>query len=178
MMYQSHTCTVGYIYTLLFLHRHIPSLDTVFPFVELLRDTVNVIFSASETNKPPYIWSWHGKRYLGAAHGAVGILTMIMKACKVLTERGVDASAVVRDTKLCVEWVMQEVVKSRGGWPPTLEDEEVDRLVHWCHGPPGAVLCLCTAYELYGDERFLDAAKVASEVVWRKGIVCDVAYAV
>ncbi|TPX58144.1 hypothetical protein SpCBS45565_g08072 [Spizellomyces sp. 'palustris'] len=155
----------GYLYGLLFLSHH-RILPSTFPLARLLTQTVNTTLSACESRRP-YVWSWHNKHYLGAAHGVGGILCMILRASQV---EGVCVD--LKGVKKTLEWVASEVVNRQGGWPVALNEErELKELVQWCHGPPGAVLCLCRAYEVFGDQLFLDAAKLAADVVWEKGLL-------
>ena len=59
------------------------------------------------------------------------------------------------------------------------EDEEDDEIVHWCHGvcfaaglacphvgeqAPGAAIVYAKAFEIFGDQKHLSAAKAACEV--------------
>lgn len=45
------------------------------------------------------------------------------------------------------------------------------RLVHWCHGAPGAVYFLLRAYQIYNDQKYLDACKKAADLIWKKGLL-------
>ncbi|KAJ3268722.1 LanC-like protein 2 [Borealophlyctis nickersoniae] len=71
-----------------------------------------------------------------------------------------------------VDWMADQILRDNGNWPSSLDSSSrPDRLVQWCHGPPGAILCLCRAYDVYKDHTYLDAAKRAAEVVWEKGLL-------
>ncbi|KAG5460472.1 MAG: hypothetical protein BJ554DRAFT_7477, partial [Olpidium bornovanus] len=39
------------------------------------------------------------------------------------------------------------------------------------HGAPGIGLCAAKAYEIYGDEEYLEVAKYAAEAVWGAGLL-------
>ncbi|XP_043229390.1 glutathione S-transferase LANCL1-like isoform X2 [Amphibalanus amphitrite] len=58
-----------------------------------------------------------------------------------------------------------------GNYPSSLESVLSDRLVHWCHGAPGFSHMLCLAYKVFGDDRYLQLAQEAAEVVWRRGLL-------
>lgn len=45
------------------------------------------------------------------------------------------------------------------------------RLVHWCHGAPGAIHFLLRAYEMFKDEKYLDACKIVADLIWEKGLL-------
>lgn len=77
---------------------------------------------------PP--WPWHGKEYLGAVHGTVGILTQIL----------------LSDPNRTME--LQPLLKSLlglqtadGNWPSSIGSTRND-LVQFCHGAPGFVISL------------------------------------
>lgn len=46
-----------------------------------------------------------------------------------------------------------------------------NRLVHWCHGAPGVIYLLLKAYQLFSDNKYLQASIRAAENVWRKGLL-------
>lgn len=45
------------------------------------------------------------------------------------------------------------------------------RLVHWCHGAPGAIFFLLKAYGIFKDEKYLNASKRAADLVWQSGLL-------
>lgn len=45
------------------------------------------------------------------------------------------------------------------------------RLVHWCHGAPGAIYLLAKSYLLFDDQRYLIACENAAELVWDRGLL-------
>ncbi|KAL6719698.1 Checkpoint protein hus1 [Lecanora helva] len=80
---------------------------------------------------PP--WYWHGKDYLGAAHGTVGILTQVILSNPEVVPR--------------VAGVLEEVLEKQdagtGNWPPSAGSHSApERLVQFCHGAPGFVISL------------------------------------
>ncbi|KAJ3085942.1 Glutathione S-transferase lancl1 [Quaeritorhiza haematococci] len=50
---------------------------------------------------------------------------------------------------------------------------EEHELMGFEYGAPGVALTFCKAYEVFGDEKYLDAAKDAAEAVWQRGIIKD-----
>ncbi|KAH9855565.1 hypothetical protein C2E23DRAFT_813811 [Lenzites betulinus] len=104
---------------------------------------------------PPLMWRWHGTRYLGAAHGIVGILHIVLHApAKVLEPHWPKILATI-------EWLLA-IQDPQGNWPSkvgthmthisggaaspedskqVLVDEETDDTpVQWCHGAPGYMM--------------------------------------
>jgi hypothetical protein len=61
-----------------------------------------------------------------------------------------------------------------GNFPTLLEGPDAPReadLVHWCHGAPGILPTICKAYEVFGERRYLEAARRAADCVWSNGIL-------
>jgi lantibiotic modifying enzyme len=130
--------------------------------------------SASNTGLA-LLWEWHETKYLGAAHGVVGIihtlLSLTPEELKSLEET-YSASSLIRQTidhldSFC--WPSGnlqssvEVVGTRSG---------SDRLVQWCHGAPGHILLLVKANKIFENEHYLQRARqIADEVVWPRGLL-------
>ena len=75
----------GYLYALLFVGELVPGgLDE-----SLVEQEVMAILDAGESggrssaSRSPLMFTWHGKRYLGAAHGLAGILTVLLQVVSV-----------------------------------------------------------------------------------------------
>lgn len=62
-----------------------------------------------------------------------------------------------------------------GNFPIALGSEKrrntEKRLVHWCHGAPGAIYFLLKAYKIFKDVKYLDACKKAADLIWEKGLL-------
>jgi len=113
----------------------------------------------------PLMWTWHGKQYLGAAHGVAGIIFMILQ----IPELAKDPewhSAIVGTLDGLVS-----LQTEKGNWPGK-NGEKFDHLVHFCHGAPGMVWTFCAAYEVFSTDKYLEAAKSAGETVWQFGLLC------
>lgn len=65
------------------------------------------------------VWAWHGKHYLGAAHGGIGIIYQL------------------QDDKLKRQFM--ERYAMCGNFPSSTKSSGRLPLVHWCHGAPGAL---------------------------------------
>lgn len=120
----------------------------------------------------PLLWQWHRAKYLGAAHGVVGILQTLLS----LAPSEVEA---LDKSRGMVELVRQTIAALDGYCYPSgnlessiKDGHRSDKLVHWCHGAPGHLLLLVRAYEVLGDETLLAKAKdVADQVVWPRGLL-------
>ncbi|KAF9261129.1 Lanthionine synthetase C-like protein [Marasmius fiardii PR-910] len=107
--------------------------------------------SARETSVrvPPLMWSWHGKRYLGAAHGVVGILHILLLCPIALIERYLP------EIIQTIEWVVS-LQDEEGNWPTKAPNravshhsrKEANDLVQWCHGAPGTLILLSRFLQL------------------------------
>ena len=106
------------------------------------------------------MYAWHGKHYLGAAHGLAGILTLLLQVRSpshphTLTlpsslQLPPSSSLHPRICSLvrpCVEWLRDQQFPS-GNLPSSLESGNRDRLVQWCHGAPGLVHLMAQAYRV------------------------------
>ncbi|KAG6865813.1 hypothetical protein C0991_011618 [Blastosporella zonata] len=114
--------------------------------------------------RPQLLWSWHGKRYLGAAHGVV--------------ER--YASDLVKT----LEWLVY-VQDSTGNWPSKAPDDAYmdtrrgNELVQWCHGASGILVLLAkTSQQRAGivldqqlRERVDTAITKGARLIYRHGLL-------
>eukprot|EP00731_Ephydatia_muelleri_P022800 Em0015g383a len=129
----------------------------------------NFVLDVGEAGKEPDIpsplmYTWHGKHYLGAAHGLAGIMTVLLQVY------GLVPSLQPRISALCVDYLLS-LKMSLGNFPGSLESAGTDKLVHWCHGAAGVVHMFAHAYRVFGDRKYLDAAMDCEEVVWDRGIL-------
>ncbi|KAJ6460916.1 hypothetical protein C8R45DRAFT_1028606 [Mycena sanguinolenta] len=89
---------------------------------------------------PPLMWTWHGKRYLGAAHGVAGILHILLLCPEDVIHPYMESIL------LTVDWLIG-CQDTQGNWPTTAPTDSVtgsNDLVQWCHGATGILLLLCT----------------------------------
>ena len=171
----------GYLHSLLLLRRHapptahLPELDSALALVfdevlhdgEALATEVARQFPRSFAAQSPLAYRFPAKSghvYLGAAHGLAGVLYVLMhlpERCLEPRARGLVAGALD-----CLVSLQQD----DGNFPVDVRGGKSD-LVHFCHGAPGILPTLCKAYELFGDERYLAAARRAADCVWSRGIL-------
>jgi hypothetical protein len=104
--------------------------------LQLITDTQEDVIDAILDSPRP--WKWHGKTYIGAVHGAIGILTQV-----VLTNPGKYAE------RLQAELAVLLTYQYEGGNFPASVPPEKDRLVQVCHGAPGVVCSLVSIQEFY-----------------------------
>ena len=118
------------------------------------------------------LWIFHSF-YLGAAHGVVGILQMILSLrpdeLQVLNKEGF------------LEKIRNTISELDGYCLPSgnldssihsKSERRRDRLVQWCHGATGHVLLLVKAAEVFQDGSYLiKAKKIANDVIWIRGLL-------
>ena len=108
---------------------------------------------------------FYGTDYLGAAHGTVGILYLLLQFSEWCHEPQV--SPWIRQT---LDHLLSIQFKS-GNFPMRDSNTRVDELVHWCHGAPGAVNLLYQAYEVYKDKKYLTSMERALICIWKRGLL-------
>ncbi|ERF74567.1 hypothetical protein EPUS_00697 [Endocarpon pusillum Z07020] len=98
--------------------------------LDRIQHTAQAVIAAILNSPQP--WSWHGKVYLGAVHGTIGIITQIVlsdPACAARLEQLLDSLLRIQN-------------EDSGNWPSSLPAGRRDRLVQVCHGAPGVVVSL------------------------------------
>lgn len=102
-------------------------------------------------------WSWHGKEYLGAAHGTVGILHVIGSTFPNLQETVLS---------LTLSLLKQNFLSS--GNLKSSSNSENDKLVQWCHGSPGLIPLL---RDHMPNEHLAYYWDVAFQCIFQRGIL-------
>jgi len=126
---------------------------------ELIDDTEDEVIEAIMNSPRP--WKWHGKAYVGAVHGAIGIITQI-----VLTD-----SSWAPDLEADLGALLSYQYDS-GNWPSSIPPGR-DRLVQVCHGAPGVVISLLSIKKYFPKlESKIDTAIVkARECIQERGLL-------
>lgn len=109
-------------------------------------------------------WEWHGKRYFGAAHGDIGIITQVVLSVPSIASR--------------LSGKLQELLDYQledGNFPSSsrsLQKGKAD-LVQWCHGAPGFIYSLQAIRPYFPElqDRIDDAVNKAQKLVWSKGLL-------
>jgi lantibiotic modifying enzyme len=133
----------------------------------LLRDGKDAF--ESKDHSPPLVYAWHGKQYIGAAHGYAGILAALFANWS-------EVPAIYHnDIRKTLDWMLS-LITSNVNMPSSMTDRfrvrsGKDQLVHWCHGAPGIIPTLCLAYSVFGETKYLDRARHLAETVWQYGLI-------
>lgn len=109
----------------------------------------------------PQPWTWHGKQYLGAAHGVIGIV------CQVILSDSLAASALEDQVRKLLKTQF-----SSGNFPSSLPAGQ-DELVQFCHGGPGFVLAFRSIKEYMPDldKEIARAIDMAESDIGRRGML-------
>jgi hypothetical protein len=106
-------------------------------------------------------WTWNGTRYIGAGHGDIGILTQLVLTTPPL------APALTAKLEGLLALQLPD-----GNWAASPEEQE-SKMVQWCHGAPGLVLCLLSLRPFFPTLH--DKIDVAIErgraCTWDKGLL-------
>ncbi|KAI0377633.1 hypothetical protein F5Y04DRAFT_174176 [Hypomontagnella monticulosa] len=110
----------------------------------------------------PQPWTWHGKAYLGAAHGTIGIITQV-----VLSQP--SAAPALQDL---LAGLLAEHQWPSGNFRSSVGSES-DRLVQFCHGGPGFGVSLASLAPFFPalKAEIEDAVDRIREDAWRRGVL-------
>lgn len=154
----------GGLYAMLLVKQQLPK-QTIIKDEHISQQIALILKSGKsmESFGRPLFYSWHGKEYVGAAHGYAGILYMLLEAHRYLSAEQLQ---LVRDSINFIEGISYP----SGNYPSSI-GSQTDRLVHWCHGAPGVVHLLIKAYQVYRDEAYLRSALACGDVIWARGLI-------
>jgi hypothetical protein len=110
-------------------------------------------------------WEWHGKRYFGAAHGEIGIVTQLVLTIPALAS---ELEPRVED--------LLDIQMNDGNWPSSarkLREGKPAKLVQWCHGCTGFVYSLQALRPHFPRlaPRIDNAIHKAQRLVWAHGLL-------
>lgn len=154
----------GGLYAMLSIKQQLPKQNIIKD--EHIINHINLMLNSGKTMESfgrPLFYSWHGKEYVGAAHGYAGILYMLLEAHKYLDS---DQLKLIRDAINFIQGIRYPSCNY-----PSSIGSQTDRLIHWCHGAPGVVHLLIKAYLVYKDESYLESALACGDVIWQRGLL-------
>ncbi|VDK71233.1 unnamed protein product [Onchocerca ochengi] len=119
-------------------------------------------------SRAPLMYRYYNVEYLGAAHGLMGILQMLLSFFDLLD------GAALRDIESTLDWLLEKQA-ANGNFSPSVDEIGINRgsneLVHWCHGAAGAVHLMIVAYLCTKKVKFLEAAEKALDLIWKRGVL-------
>ncbi|XP_033854862.3 lanC-like protein 2 [Acipenser ruthenus] len=159
----------GYLYALLYVNKGIgpetiPESNIKEVVDAILESGKKLSKEERKAERCPLLYEWHRKQYVGAAHGLAGIYCMLMQP-----SAKVNQEVLIELVKPSIDYVRHKKFRS-GNYPSSLSNE-MDRLVHWCHGAPGVIHMLIQAYKVFKEEKYLKDAVECSEVIWQRGLL-------
>lgn len=119
-------------------------------------------YSNYHKKKIPLMYQYHGREYLGAAHGISAILFALLK-----TDLN---SKDLQDVKSSIDIILS-LQNDFGNFPSKFNKPEDSHLVHWCHGAPGIVYLMAKSYLKFGDAKYLDSCLNCGDLVWKFGFL-------
>ena len=152
----------GYMYSLLFVLKHWSDCPLRSSLISSLTHSASILLELAPTLQFSFPRRT-GAEYIGAAHGSLGAVQVLLLAQPYLTQ---DFSLIITNT---LDRILS-LQSATGGIPCTYTESDT-YLVHFCHGATGAIAPLCQAYRLYGDERYREAAVKAGNDVWTRGLL-------
>jgi hypothetical protein len=108
----------------------------------------------------PLMYQYHGREYLGAAHGVSAILLSLLNIS--LNDND------LKDVKTTIDAILN--LQDSGNFPSKFDKPEA-HLVHWCHGAPGIVFLMAKAYKVFNEEKYLKSCLQCGDLVWEKGLL-------
>lgn len=109
----------------------------------------------------PRPWKWHGKAYIGAAHGAIGIITQV-----ILTDPRM-APKLEAELGALLSYQYES-----GNFPSSIPPGR-DRLVQFCHGAPGVVSSLLSIQKYFPNlkDRIDKVISKARQCILERGLL-------
>ena len=131
----------GLLY-LLRLCRSVPAQST-----SIVESAIQDVITCILTSRQP--WMWHGKEYLGAVHGTIGIITQVILSS--------SSPEIAKEVSLILSDLLATQLPS-GNFPSSIPYTK-DTLVQFCHGAPGFLISLRSLFPYFPDlSRQLTAA--------------------
>ena len=155
----------GYLYLLRLCRSHFQKQTGSQPIVLLLTQTIER--TVQRVLDEPLPWTWHGKEYVGAAHGYIGTITQIVLS------RTHSHSLGLGDI---VEKLLALQFPS-GNFPSSVKaryTEHDDRLVQFCHGGPGFAMSfnsIAAHFSVELQTRLQAAIEKARSDTWNRGLL-------
>lgn len=111
----------------------------------------------------PLMYQYHGREYLGAAHGISAILFSLLCISSLSNDD-------LKDVKISIDAILSLQDES-GNFPSKFNKPQETNLVHWCHGAPGIIFLMAKAYKIFNEQKYLDSCLKCGELVWIKGLL-------
>ena len=189
--------TSGYLYSLLYLKKYILTQKNNIidkNEINLLNKTIldifNILLNSGIRSMEKFDWNKsmlfpfplsgrkNPKFYLGAAHGLIGSLYMLLSTIKFYPEL-LKQQIVITNKKINIEtlllnnikYVQSLQIKSTGNFPSDVEGKDSGDKVHFCHGCIGALYLFLLAEEFFPNNGFKETALLSNKCLWERGLL-------
>lgn len=154
----------GFVLGILWLNRQLES--EILPDTEMQKLAKVMLasgrrYSRRHKLKVPLMYQYHGREYLGAAHGVSAILLSLL----MLPLSQEDLA----DVKATTDAIL--ALQDEAGNFPSKFDKLEAHLVHWCHGAPGVVYLMARAYLTFGEAKYLESCLKCGDLTWSRGLL-------
>ena len=190
--------TSGYLYCLLYLKKYIMSEmngNNIIQnnSIDLLNYTIieifNIVLKSGIKNMEQYNWDKcllypfpisDNQRYLylGAAHGLIGVLYILLSTIKFYPDLfkqnlTIDENKInIQDILLkSIKYVQSLQIESTGNFPADIYGKDSGELVHFCHGCVGALHLFILAEQFYPNNGFKETALSCNKCLWERGLL-------
>jgi lantibiotic modifying enzyme len=190
--------TSGYLYSLLFLKKYLikNSVNGIVKSIHTknldnsIKDIFNILLNVGIKSMIKYKWDnsllypfpMSGRKepkfYLGAAHGLIGALYMLLSTIKCFPELSkqqvkINSNNISIENLLInnIKYIQTLQIKSTGNFPSDVEGNDSGDKVHFCHGCIGAVHLFLLAEELYPKNDFKQTALKCNNCLWERGLL-------
>ncbi|XP_053678998.1 lanC-like protein 3 homolog [Anopheles nili] len=119
----------------------------------------------------PLMYEYHGKTYLGAAHGICAILHALLESPwfnKTENSQFSLSPSKLSDIKNTIDY-LQSLQNSNGNFPTRHDSDRF--LIHWCHGCAGAIYVFAKAYLVFKSETYLQTCRKCADAIWHQGLL-------
>lgn len=155
----------GYLLGMEWLKQEIQAEIISMPDMKKLgRVIVNSGRSYARDLEVPLMYQYHGREYLGAAHGVSSILFSLLN----IPLENPD----LVDIKTTIDAILN-LQDSSGNFPSKFNKPEnhLKTKIHWCHGVSGVVFLMAKAYKIFNEPKYLESCLKCGDLVWQKGLL-------
>ena len=193
--------TSGYLYSLLFLKKFLNNSNDLKignNITKTLDNAIIEIFYLLIEKGIKYMqeYNWNScmlfpfslsgnrtpKLYLGAAHGLIGNLYMLLNTIKffpdLLKSDNKLPSTIKNKYKNIGNFLLQNIkyvqtlqIKKTGNFPSDVEGNDSGDKIHFCHGSIGAIHLFILAEEFFPNNGFKETALNCNKGLWERGLL-------
>ena len=191
--------TTGYLYSLLFLKKYLSNerddINNLFGKErnQILDNTIlnifNILLNRGIDYTKKYQWnkcllypfpvnSKNPQYYLGAAHGLIGTIYMLLSTIKFFPslfeqeiQIGDEITTISQLLLNNIKYIQSLQIKSTGNFPSDIIGKDIGDCVHFCHGCIGAIHLFLLAEEFYPNNNFKETAILSNKCLWERGLL-------